>query len=130
VQTVDYAPGRRVDVFGDPHQRSVLMWHGRQTDARTAVRPLAEAVADHKLGVLVPDWDSHAADGGGDDQRAPLRRPVRAHGVPCRRVHDPRPDLCGSERGADGLCVTHDPPTLATATDVAARIAGVVRRGR
>ena len=43
------------------------MWHGAQTDARAAMRPLAELVAGHGLTVLVPDWNSHADDGGRDD---------------------------------------------------------------
>jgi dienelactone hydrolase len=43
------------------------MWHGAQTDARRAMRPLAELVAGHGLTVVVPDWDSHAADGGRSD---------------------------------------------------------------
>ncbi|MGH9206670.1 MAG: esterase, partial [Acidimicrobiales bacterium] len=51
METVEYAPGRLVDVFGRPAQRTVLLWHGQQTDARAAVRPLAELVAGHGLGV-------------------------------------------------------------------------------
>jgi dienelactone hydrolase len=43
------------------------MWHGAQTDARVAMRPLAELVAGHGLAVVVPDWNSHADDGGRDD---------------------------------------------------------------
>jgi len=43
------------------------MWHGAQTDARSAMRPLAEQVASHGLTVVVPDWDSHATDGGRGD---------------------------------------------------------------
>ena len=43
------------------------MWHGAQTDARAAMGPLAELVAAHNLAVVLPDWDSHAADGGRDD---------------------------------------------------------------
>jgi dienelactone hydrolase len=45
----------------------VLMWHGAQTDARSAMRPLAELVAGHGLTVVVPDWDSHADDAGRGD---------------------------------------------------------------
>jgi dienelactone hydrolase len=66
VQTLEYAPGRAVDVVGDAGP-TVLMWHGAQTDARSAMRPLAESVADHGLTVVVPDWDSHADDGGRGD---------------------------------------------------------------
>ncbi len=64
MQTVEYAPGRPADVSGSPSQRTVLLWHGQQADARAAVRPLAELVAGHGLGVVVPDWNSHADDGG------------------------------------------------------------------
>jgi pimeloyl-ACP methyl ester carboxylesterase len=66
VQTLEYAPGRPVDLIGDVGP-AVLMWHGAQTDARNAMRPLAEVVAGHGLTVVVPDWDSHAADGGRGD---------------------------------------------------------------
>ena len=66
MQTLDYAPGRAVDVFGEGAP-SVLMWHGAQTDARGAMRPLAELVAGHGLTVAVPDWNSHADDGGRSD---------------------------------------------------------------
>ncbi|HZA09925.1 esterase [Mycobacterium sp.] len=72
METLAYAPGRFADVFGDPAQQTVLMWHGAQTDARTAMRPLAELVAGHGLAVVVPDWNSHADDGG----RADLLRSV------------------------------------------------------
>jgi dienelactone hydrolase len=67
VETVEYAPGRLVDLFGDLGQRTVLMWHGQQANARAAMRPLAELVASHGLGVIVPDWNSHADDGGRAD---------------------------------------------------------------
>lgn len=67
MQTVEYAPGRLVDLVGEPAPRTVLLWHGQQRDARTAVRPLAELVAGHGLAVVAPDWNSHADDGGRDD---------------------------------------------------------------
>lgn len=67
VQTVEYAPGRWADLFGDATQPSVLVWHGMQSNARTAVRPLAGLLAGHGLAVVVPDWDSHADDGGRTD---------------------------------------------------------------
>jgi predicted esterase len=66
VQTLEYAPGRAVDLIGDAGP-AVLMWHGAQTDARSAMRPLADLVAGHGLTVVVPDWDSHADDGGRGD---------------------------------------------------------------
>jgi pimeloyl-ACP methyl ester carboxylesterase len=66
MRTLEYAPGRAVDVIGEAGP-VVLMWHGAQTDARDAMRPLAELVAGHGRTVVVPDWDSHAADGGRGD---------------------------------------------------------------
>ncbi|ORW05920.1 alpha/beta hydrolase family protein [Mycobacterium kyorinense] len=67
MQTVEYAPGRLADLVGDADRRAVLIWHGQQSNARAAVRPLAELVAGHGLAVVAPDWNSHAADGGRDD---------------------------------------------------------------
>src|SRR5690242_8516413 len=67
MNTVEYAPGRLADVFGDPTQPTVLLWHGMQSDSRAAVRPLAGLVAGHGLSVVAADWDSHADDGGRDD---------------------------------------------------------------
>lgn len=72
MQTVEYAPGRQADVFGDPAQPTILLWHGMQSDARAAVRPLAGLLAGHGATVVAPDWNSHAADGG----RADLLRSV------------------------------------------------------
>lgn len=73
VKTAEYAPGRLIDVVGDLGRCAVLMWHGQQSNARAAMRPLATLVADHGLGVLVPDWDSHAGDGGRGDLLASVR---------------------------------------------------------
>jgi dipeptidyl aminopeptidase/acylaminoacyl peptidase len=67
MQTVEYAAGRLADVFGDPAQPTVLLWHGQQADARASVRSLAELIAGHGLGVVAPDWNSYAADGGRAD---------------------------------------------------------------
>jgi dipeptidyl aminopeptidase/acylaminoacyl peptidase len=67
MDTVEYAPGRSADLYGEPSRPTVLLWHGTQTDSRAAVRVLAEAVADLGVGVIAPDWDSHAADGGRTD---------------------------------------------------------------
>ncbi|BBZ13649.1 alpha/beta fold hydrolase [Mycobacterium branderi] len=67
METVEYAPGRLVDLVGDADRRTVLLWHGQQSNARAAVRPLAELVAGHGLAVVAPDWNSHADDGGRDD---------------------------------------------------------------
>ena len=65
--TQEYAKGRAADLIGDMSAPTVLLWHGMQTDSRAALRPLAEMVSDHSLGVVVADWDSHAADGGRAD---------------------------------------------------------------
>jgi dipeptidyl aminopeptidase/acylaminoacyl peptidase len=67
VKTVEYAHGRTLDLFDDAEGPAVLMWHGAQTDARAAMRPLAQLLAGHGLTVVVPDWNSHADDGGRDD---------------------------------------------------------------
>ncbi len=67
MQTVEYAAGRLADVFGEPSQPTVLLWHGQQADARSSVRSLAELIAGHGLGVIAPDWNSYAADGGRAD---------------------------------------------------------------
>jgi dipeptidyl aminopeptidase/acylaminoacyl peptidase len=67
METVEYAAGRHVDLYGDPAALSVLLWHGTQTDSRAAVGPLSELIAGHGLAVAAPGWDSHAADGGRSD---------------------------------------------------------------
>jgi dienelactone hydrolase len=67
MKTVEYAPGRSADLYGSPSDPTVLLWHGMQTDSRAALRPLAEAIAGHRLAVVVPDWNSHADDGGRAD---------------------------------------------------------------
>jgi dienelactone hydrolase len=68
MQTVEYAAGRLADVFfAEPSHSTVLLWHGQQSDARSSVRRLAELITGHGLGVVVPDWDSHADDGGRSD---------------------------------------------------------------
>lgn len=72
VQTLEYAPGRSADVFGDQAQPTILLWHGMQSDARAALRPLAQRLADRGAAVVAADWNSHADDGG----RADLLRSV------------------------------------------------------
>ncbi len=67
MQSVEYAPGRQADVFGEPAEPTVLLWHGMQSDARAAVRTLAGLLADRGPTVVAPDWDSQADDGGRDD---------------------------------------------------------------
>lgn len=82
METVEYAPGRLADVSGSSAQRTVLLWHGQQADARAAVRPLADLLVRSGLGVVVPDWNSHADDGG----RADLLRSVH---YARERIDDP-----------------------------------------
>ena len=82
VETVEYALGRLIDVYGDSEHGGVLLWHGSQTDARTTLRPLGGLLAGYRLGVFVPDWNSHADDGG----RADLLRSVQ---IARKRVDDP-----------------------------------------
>jgi len=67
VQTVEYAPTRFADVYGDSTQPTVLLWHGMQTDARAAFGPLAGMLAERGAAVVAPDWNSHADDGGRGD---------------------------------------------------------------
>ncbi|OBI09386.1 alpha/beta hydrolase family protein [Mycobacterium scrofulaceum] len=67
MDSVEYSPGRLADVFGDPAQPMILLWHGMQTDARAAVRPLAKLLVAHGAVVVAPDWNSHADDGGRGD---------------------------------------------------------------
>lgn len=73
VDTVEYAPGRLADVFGEHSRRTALLWHGKQPDARAAVRPLAELVAAHGVQVVVPDWNSHHDDAGRADLLGSVR---------------------------------------------------------
>ncbi|MGD1239179.1 alpha/beta hydrolase [Mycobacterium seoulense] len=67
MRTVEYASGRLADVYGDPAEPTVVLWHGMQTDARAAFRPLAGMLADRGAAVVAPDWNSHADDGGRGD---------------------------------------------------------------
>lgn len=65
--TLEYAPGRRADVYAEHERPTVLLWHGMQTDSRAAVGPLAERIAGHGMCVVAADWNSHADDGGRAD---------------------------------------------------------------
>ncbi|MCG7594370.1 esterase [Mycobacterium sp. PSTR-4-N] len=67
METIEYAPGRQADVYGEPGDTPLLLWHGTQTDARATVGRLATALAERGFGVVAPDWDSHAADHGRSD---------------------------------------------------------------
>jgi predicted esterase len=67
MEIVEYAAGRLADVVGRPSQPTVLLWHGQQADARASVRPLVGLLSDLGLGVVAPDWNSSAKDGGRAD---------------------------------------------------------------
>ena len=63
-----YGHGKLLDVYrpdrpGPPP--IVLLWHGVGPDERDVLEPLARATAGDGLVVVVPDWRSDAADGGG-----------------------------------------------------------------
>lgn len=79
MRTVEYAPGRLADVFGEPERPTVLLWHGMQADARAVVHPLASSLFDHGVAVVAPDWNSHAQDGGRADLLSSLDF-AREHG--------------------------------------------------
>ena len=73
MNTVEYAPGRSADVYAAAGESTALLWHGTQTDSRSAVRVLADALAERGVTVIAPDWDSHAPDGGRSDLLASAR---------------------------------------------------------
>lgn len=72
-EAIEYAPGRPIDIYGERSANIVLLWHGRGPNERAVLAPLATAVADRGVRVLVPDWDSTSPDGG----RADLLRSVK-----------------------------------------------------
>ena len=70
---IEYAPGRLIDIYGPAAATTVLLWHGSGPNERDVLAPLATAVAERGVRVLVPDWDSTRPDGG----RADLLRSVK-----------------------------------------------------
>mgnify|MGYP000408467605 CR=1 FL=1 len=44
MNTVQYSPDRHTDVFGEPTDPTVLLWHGAQSDARAGVRAVKDIV--------------------------------------------------------------------------------------
>ena len=66
-KTVEYAPGRHIDIYGQRSPNTLLLWHGRGPDERHVLGPLATLVAGRGVRVLVPDWDSTGPDGGRSD---------------------------------------------------------------
>lgn len=73
METVDYLPGRQLDVHGEGDRGVALLWHGRGPDNRGALADLGGQIADAGLRVVVPDWDSHADDAGRSELLASLR---------------------------------------------------------
>lgn len=81
--TMEYAPARLIDVYGERSPNTLLLWHGRGPDERDVLGTLATLVASRGVRVLVPDWDSTKPDGG----RADLLRSVKF-----AREYDAEPD--------------------------------------
>lgn len=67
METVEYAPGRSLDVLGRPDGGIALLWHGRGIDHRGSMHPLAERIAARGVLALAADWSSEAPDGGRTD---------------------------------------------------------------
>ncbi|MFI8084868.1 alpha/beta hydrolase [Kitasatospora sp. NPDC086009] len=67
-EVVEYTPGHLMDVHrpvgAEGPAAVVLLWHGRGSDERDVLRPLAQEAAGLGLLVLVPDWRSDQEDGG------------------------------------------------------------------
>ena len=64
---VDYGLGKLADVYWperDTPAPLALLWHGIGADERDVLEPLAAAVSGLGVAVVVPDWESEAADGG------------------------------------------------------------------
>jgi predicted esterase len=64
---LDYGLGKLADVYrpgSDAPAPVVLLWHGIGVDERDVLAPLSAAVSRLGAAVVVPDWDSEAADGG------------------------------------------------------------------
>lgn len=62
--TVEYAPGHRCDLYGAERDPSVLIWHGRRTDHRAAMAPLARSLGAGGFRSIVAGWSSFAEDRG------------------------------------------------------------------
>ncbi|MGY4648621.1 hypothetical protein [Mycobacterium sp. URHB0021] len=54
METVEHAPGRLADLFGDSTRSTALVWHGRQSDDRAVIRPLAERLARRGIAPWCP----------------------------------------------------------------------------
>jgi predicted esterase len=64
---VDYGLGKLADVYWpkrDTPAPLALLWHGIGVDERDVLEPLATAVSRLGVAVVVPDWETEAADGG------------------------------------------------------------------
>ncbi|MGZ5373107.1 MAG: alpha/beta hydrolase [Aeromicrobium sp.] len=67
LRTLEYAPGRHIDLYGNDSPNMLLLWHGSEPDERDVLATLATLVASRGVRVLVPDWDSTGPDGGRSD---------------------------------------------------------------
>jgi predicted esterase len=64
---LDYGLGKLADVYlpeGGTPAPLALLWHGIGVDERDVLEPLATTVSMLGVAVVVPDWESEAADGG------------------------------------------------------------------
>lgn len=66
-KTLEYAPERKIDIYGERSPNTLLLWHGRGPNERDVLAPLASLVAARGVRVLLPDWDSTKPDGGRSD---------------------------------------------------------------
>ena len=93
METVEYAAGRLVDVFGAPAQPTVLLWHGQQARRARLGAAACRAAGRPWLGRYRPRLGLHADDGG----RADLLRSVHF-----ARERVDRPRRSGTGRLVDG----------------------------
>jgi predicted esterase len=64
---VDYGLAKLADIYWPDRDSAAplaLLWHGIGADERDVLEPLATAVSGLGVAVVVPDWESEAADGG------------------------------------------------------------------
>ena len=105
VETVEYAPGRKADILGNPAQRTVLMWHGTQADARASMRPLAERICR--------TWGGrHGRRLGFTRRRSRPRRSVAVASFRTRVQRCTRRDRAGRLVAGRRCCCRGDDPRL------------------
>ena len=127
VRTIEYAPGRFADVFGEWTQPAVLLWHGTQTDARAAVGPLSGVRVGSPFTLLHGLADDVVPVAASRNFAASLRQAgwqvelvnlAADHGSIAGAEYDPVADRYGPGTGER---------TLSAAGEVAARIAVTLR---